>query len=97
MSKKSLKVIIIVELIIALCIGLTVHIDRFEQARAFVNWYNNQTPENRVVFDHQIFITNIYRLGISLFAFTVMLILTFLLSKIIRRTKKINNAKSKER
>jgi len=86
--KKVLIILIIIELAIALFIGFTGHIDRSEQVSAFVKWYNNKTIENKILLDHQISITNMYRLGISSLSFIFMIFITILVLKIKSIKKK---------
>ena len=88
--KKSLIILIVIELAAALLIGSAFHFDRFEQAKAFANWYSNKTLENRAILDHQIYISNMYRVGFSAFSFLIMLAITMLLIKVNKHKKGTN-------
>jgi hypothetical protein len=69
--RKSLLILLAVEIAVAIAIGQVGHVDRPEMARAFVAWQQNPTPESRHAFETEKRIADLERWGFSgvVFAF----------------------------
>jgi len=76
--RKSLVIILSVELLVAILLGQCVVLHRRDFDRAFIAWHENPTSESRVELDRQRHINALHILGFSAVMFGGMAIVTIL-------------------
>src|SRR6266850_6262633 len=81
--KKSLLILLIVELGLAIGLGLFGHVYRSETRRAFFAWRQNPTPQTRQTFDREKQISEIQLWGISGVFFAVLAGSTILIYRLV--------------
>jgi len=70
--KKSLLILIAVELLVAVALGQIAHVDRPAMAREWAEWRQHPTPETREAFERQKRITEAARWAMSGAVFAVL-------------------------
>ena len=70
--RKSLRILLFVELLVAVALGQVGHIDRPAMARAFLEWRQHPSDETRGEFERQKRITELVRWGFSGVVFVVL-------------------------